>query len=86
MALAYDHLAPAPDLTAFLKDQASGGPVLELLVKGARCAGCLSKIERGVRALPGVEEARLNLTTGKLSVRYGDRRKAVSPPNPRASA
>ncbi len=41
---------------------------LDLLVKGARCAACLAKIEKGVGALPGVRQARMNLTTGKLSV------------------
>jgi Cu2+-exporting ATPase len=65
-----------PDLSAFVGEAEAGGGRIELLVRGARCAGCLSKIERGVRALPGVEEARLNLTTGKLSVRLKDRRLA----------
>ena len=43
---------------------------LDLLVQGARCAGCLAKIEKGVGALPGVRQARMNLTTGKLSVAW----------------
>ncbi len=42
--------------------------VLEIAVKGAKCASCISKIEQGVSALPGVEQARLNLSTGKLTV------------------
>src|SRR5690348_7726327 len=42
---------------------------LELLVKGARCANCVAKIERGMKALDGVSDARLNLTTGKLTIR-----------------
>ncbi|MFO1014213.1 MAG: heavy metal translocating P-type ATPase [Caulobacteraceae bacterium] len=41
---------------------------LELLVSGARCANCLAKIENALRAEPGVTDARLNLTTGKLAV------------------
>lgn len=41
---------------------------IELLVVGARCAACIQKIESAVRALEGVTSARLNLTTGKLSV------------------
>ena len=41
---------------------------LEILIKGARCANCIAKIEAGVKALPGIGEARLNLSTGKLSV------------------
>ena len=44
------------------------GEHFEAAVKGAHCANCLGKIERGVGALPGVAAARLNLSTGKLSV------------------
>ena len=67
---------PAQDMSAFVGDEEAGGGRVELLVKGARCAGCLGKIERGVKAMPGVGDARLNLTTGKLAVRYDDRRRA----------
>jgi len=63
-------LDPAPDLTAFLKRRPGQPPTLELLVKGARCAACLGKIERETAALPGVAAARLNLTTGKLTVAF----------------
>jgi Cu2+-exporting ATPase len=40
------------------------------MVKGARCAGCISKIEKGLLALAGVRDARLNLSTGRLSVAW----------------
>ena len=56
------------DLSAFLGQRPNGEATLELLVPGARCAACMSKIERGVEAVPGVARARLNLTTHKLSV------------------
>ena len=68
--------APTEDMSAFVGETEAGGGRVELLVKGARCAGCLGKIERGVKAMPGVREARLNLTTGKLAVRYDDRCRA----------
>ncbi|MCE3289264.1 MAG: heavy metal translocating P-type ATPase [Caulobacter sp.] len=58
----------ASDLSAFITRTARGAGRLELLVKGASCGGCLSKIERTVAALPGVEDCRFNLTTGKLAV------------------
>ncbi|RAK52995.1 heavy metal translocating P-type ATPase [Phenylobacterium deserti] len=67
--MTYD-LARAPDLSAFLKRRDGGSPTLELLVKGARCASCLSKIEREAAAVGGVESARLNLTSGKLTVAF----------------
>jgi Cu2+-exporting ATPase len=44
---------------------------IELLVRGARCANCVAKIESGVRRLDGVCDARLNLSTGKLTVQAG---------------
>ena len=69
MALTYD-LAPAPDLSAFVKRRPGAKPSLDLLVTGARCAACLGKIERETAAVQGVESARLNLTTGKLSVTF----------------
>ena len=69
MALTYD---PArTDLGAFLSRHDDGGARLDLLVPDARCAGCLSKIEREMQALPGVASARLNLTQKRLTVEFG---------------
>jgi Cu2+-exporting ATPase len=61
--------APAGDLNldAFVANNGDGDRI-ELLVRGAHCGGCLSKIERAAAAEPGVRAARFNLTTGKLSV------------------
>ncbi len=39
-----------------------------LAVDNIECAGCMSKIERAVGAIPGVESARLNLTSRRLAV------------------
>lgn len=61
-------LALHRDLEAFVQRDDAGRGRLELLVTGARCAGCIGKIEKAVRAMPGVSAARLNLTTGKLAV------------------
>ena len=68
MALTYD-LAGA-DLSGFLRPREDGAQTLELLVKGIHCAGCLVTIEREAGALPGVSQARMNLTTGKLVVTF----------------
>lgn len=56
---------PAP----FVKTE-DGTAKLELAVFGAKCAGCIQKIEGGLNALPGVENARLNLSTGRLSISW----------------
>ena len=58
------------DLSGFIRAEPGGGAGLELLVRGARCAGCLARIERGITALPGVDSARLNLTTERLAVHW----------------
>ncbi|HWQ87118.1 heavy metal translocating P-type ATPase [Brevundimonas sp.] len=55
-------------MSAFLRRQEDGRARLDLLVTGARCAGCISKIEREVSRLPGVESVRLNLSTGRLAI------------------
>jgi P-type Cu2+ transporter len=62
------------DPTPFVRRDAKGASRLELAVKGMRCAGCIAKIERGMQTLPGVEEARVNLSTAKLSVRWREGR------------
>jgi len=68
MAMTAAHAAPQ-DYSAFLRaGDTDGEQTVDLLVQGARCAACMAKIERGVGALRGVTSARLNLTTGKLSV------------------
>jgi Cu2+-exporting ATPase len=69
VALTYEAAAGA-DFSAFLGRGTDGKASLDLLVRGARCAGCLAKIEAAVAGLPGVEGARLNLTSGKLTVGF----------------
>ncbi|HXQ10046.1 MAG TPA: heavy metal translocating P-type ATPase, partial [Caulobacteraceae bacterium] len=58
------------DFSGFLAHDREGRGRLELLVRGAKCATCLAKVEAAAGAAPGVEQARLNLTTGKLSVTF----------------
>ena len=62
------NLAAPADLSRFLSRKPDGSVTFDAMVRGARCAGCLAKIEKGVGGLPGVASARLNLSTGKLAV------------------
>lgn len=62
--------AGADDLSRFVRHEADGGISFDIVVKGAHCANCIAKIERGVNALAGVDTARLNLSTGKLHVHW----------------
>lgn len=57
------------DPAAFVVER-GGRKSLDILVRGARCGGCLSKIEGAVVGLPGVDQARLNLSTGRLHVEW----------------
>ena len=76
MAMTLDS-AIGRDMSAFVRRRDDGRASLDLLVTGARCAGCMSKIERAVSALPGVGSARLNLSTGRLAIEVSDR--AIDP-------
>ncbi len=73
MAVTWD-AANAPDMGAFVRRAADGRASVDLLVRGARCAGCIAKIEKAVGALPGVASARLNLSLGKLAVGFSEGR------------
>lgn len=56
--------ATTPDLPT--KSQA-----VDLSVPGIHCAGCIAKIERGLRGMQGVEDARVNLSLKRVHVTYG---------------
>jgi len=71
VALTLDAMT-GPDMSAFLRRSDDGRTSLDLLVTGARCAGCISKIEREMAGLAGVENARLNLSTGRLVLSLRD--------------
>lgn len=64
-----DQESPYAGLSAFVQ-KTGKSQHLELHVSGAKCAGCLAKIEKSVAALDGVSEARLNLSTGKFDVTW----------------
>lgn len=57
------------DPSAFVLER-DGRRSLDILVRGASCGGCLSKIEGVVGRLPGVAVARLNLSTGRLHLEW----------------
>lgn len=67
--LAPPETALASDYSAFVKT-AAGTQTLSLSIRGAKCGGCLSKIESALTKLPGVQRARMNLSNGKLLVTW----------------
>jgi P-type Cu2+ transporter len=75
-ALTTFQASPA-DLSRYVRHDETGASTFSISVKGARCAACIGKIETGVKAIPGIADARLNLSTGKLLASW--RGKAISP-------
>src|SRR5262249_13483733 len=46
---------------------------MEFVLEGVACAGCIRKIENGLIKVPGINDARLNFTSKRLSVEWLDR-------------
>ncbi|WP_413217270.1 heavy metal translocating P-type ATPase [Thermus oshimai] len=72
---AFLRLAEGVDLKEVLKrvEEAGYTPVTaraEIPVKGMTCAACVARVERALRALPGVLSAQVNLATEKAFVEY----------------
>jgi Cu2+-exporting ATPase len=55
------------DLSVFVK-RTGGLAHMDLAVEGVGCAGCIRKIETGLKQLPGVVDVRLNFTNRRLAV------------------
>ena len=60
-------MAETLDLSVFVK-RSGDLAHMELAVEGVGCAGCIRKIETGLKQLPGVVDARLNFTNRRLAV------------------
>ncbi|WP_300983489.1 heavy metal translocating P-type ATPase [Roseicyclus sp.] len=61
------NVAPAAEHLAELPKEAA----LMLSLPGIHCAGCISGVERALLAVPGVTEARVNLTLRRAAVQAG---------------
>jgi len=60
-------MAEALDLGSFVQRR-NGTAHMDLAVEGVACAGCIRKIESGLKRLPGVLDARVNFTNRRLAV------------------
>ena len=65
-------MAEAIDLSRFVTRDRYGAPRISLAVEGVHCAGCIRKVETTVEAIPGVQQARLNFTTRRLTVNWSE--------------
>ena len=60
------------------RNVAGGLRQTDLSVPGIHCGGCMQKIEKALGALPGVESARVNLSTKRVSIRWWE---STEPPS-----
>ena len=58
------------DFSHYVKDAGSGLQHIDLAVEGVSCAACMSKIERGLSAIPDVTLARVNLTDRRVALEW----------------
>ncbi len=56
------------DWQAFVTPAKDGAVHMDLAVDGITCAACMGEIERGLKRLPGIRTARVNLTSQRLAV------------------
>jgi Cu2+-exporting ATPase len=58
------------DFSHYVRHLGSGLAHIDLAVEGVSCAGCMSKIERGLSAIPDVTLARVNLTDRRVALEW----------------
>ena len=58
------------DFSHYVRHLGSGLAHIDLAVEGVNCAGCMSKIERGLSTLPDVTLARVNLTDRRVALEW----------------
>src|SRR4051812_26739703 len=58
------------DFSHYVRDAGAGLSHIDLAVEGVSCAGCMSKIERGLSTIPDVTLARVNLTDRRVALEW----------------
>jgi Cu2+-exporting ATPase len=58
------------DFSMFVSHREGGNVRMNLAVEGVACAGCIRKIEGGLKKIPGIVDARLNFTNRRLAVEW----------------
>ena len=72
-SVTYEPAATSPDkLIGAIRDAGYGADVREVTfeVKGMTCASCVGRVERVLKKVPGVLEARVNLANERATVEY----------------
>ena len=67
-------MTEARDFSIFTQARPDGSSQIEIAVEGVHCGGCISRIEKAVKELPGISDARLNFTNRRLTLAWQDSR------------
>ena len=67
-----DNAPSSEELWLAARDLGNGRRALDLSVPGVYCGACISKIEGALKARPDVENARVNLSTRRVSITFRD--------------
>ncbi|MBO6518495.1 MAG: cadmium-translocating P-type ATPase [Rhodospirillales bacterium] len=67
-----ENLIAPSDPSTFVTHTGDGLAHLNLLVENLQCAACIGKIEGRLKSFPGVEAARVNMSTRRLAVAWQD--------------
>ena len=64
------HGVQPADFSAYMQTGEDAASTLHAFVEGVHCGGCVNKIERALSAEPDVRNARVNLSTRRLSMTW----------------
>ena len=65
-----DHRLTADEIMLASREVGGGARQTDLSVPGIHCGGCIATIEKALSALPGIERARVNLSTKRVAIRW----------------
>lgn len=60
------------DYSHFTRRAADGVETMDVVVEGIHCGGCIGRIERSLKAITGLADARLNFTNRRLTLTWND--------------
>ena len=58
------------DYSHFTHAHSDGSSSMDMVVEGVHCGGCIGRIERSLKAMDGVSDARLNFTSKRLTITW----------------
>ena len=60
-----------------MEEQTARGVSIEIPIRGMHCASCAGRIEKGLQAVPGVEQASVNFAAERAAVRFDPSRASI---------